>query len=49
MSESNHATLAKVYARWIALNSHFQDFRKPGSGTWWQEINNYYERVGRGG
>ena len=48
MSKSNHSTLSKVYPRWITLDSHFQAFRKAGSGTWWQEINNYYERVRRG-
>jgi hypothetical protein len=49
MSESNRSTLGKVYTRWITLNGHFQEFRKASSGTWWQEINNYCTRVGRGG
>jgi hypothetical protein len=33
----------------MAINSHFQEFRAPGSGTWWEEVNNYCLREGKGG
>ncbi len=49
MSESDSATLSKVYPRWIALNAHMQKFRAPGYGPWWQEVENYCSRVGKGG
>jgi hypothetical protein len=49
MSESNHATLPKVFPTWMAINSHFQAMRQPGSGPFWQDIEAYCQRQGKGG
>jgi hypothetical protein len=49
MSESNRAGLNKVYPRWIKLNSHLQQFREPGSFSWWQDVDAYCNRIGQGG
>jgi len=31
------------------INKYFQEFRAQGSGTWWQEVNNYCRRIGKEG
>ncbi|RKF55284.1 hypothetical protein GcC1_204035 [Golovinomyces cichoracearum] len=42
MSESNGATINKVYPRWIDINRHMNEFQLEESGSpWWQEINSY--------
>jgi hypothetical protein len=42
MLESNHATLAKVYPRWISLNSHFYNICQPAnSSPWANDISTY--------
>ncbi|TQS37546.1 hypothetical protein Golomagni_01975 [Golovinomyces magnicellulatus] len=47
MSESNRATSAHVYPRWIGFNTHFQNNRAIGPFT--ADINAYLNRVERGG
>jgi hypothetical protein len=49
MSESNHSILGKVYPRWMAINAHFQIYRVQGSGPWWEQVNDYCIRIGKGG
>ena len=33
----------------MALNTHFQEHRKLGNGSFWGDVENYCARIGRGG
>ncbi|RDL32500.1 uncharacterized protein BP5553_08956 [Venustampulla echinocandica] len=44
MSESNHATVFKVYQRWIDINLHIQKCAQPGNNPWWEEVAQYTKR-----
>jgi len=32
----------------MAINAHFQIYRAQGSRPWWEQVNNYCIRVGKG-
>jgi hypothetical protein len=49
MSESNRATLAKVYPCWMTINSHLMAMSSPGACLFSQDIAEYLARVGKGG
>ncbi len=48
MSESNRASLAKVYPRWLKIDSHFRQNQLPHSGPWWYDLQQYCARIGPG-
>lgn len=49
MSESNRATLDKVYPRWMKINEHMQEKRLPQAGPFSSDIDEYCKRAGIGG